>query len=305
MQHDSHTAAVSNAATTQQLRFTTTSSAFFRAAEQNRRLTAAESRALCHAHAAAILSGDAATATELGLRLICSHLYVVARVVRGYKGVIDAPELISAGCEGLMHALKKFDASRGCSFATWASQWVRQAVARAHYRFRIGAAPITYRAADAARKLRAATEELSLYLHREPTTEELAARCNMDEKEVLETQAACRLCYSLHQSISDDNDNTYEDSLANPAAGAVYDSLNHRLTVAAVLHNVHCFLRRNQQHIVLRRLGLDKDSEEASFETIAKELKLSATRVKQLYAEACATLRTLPALQQMHADLCA
>lgn len=305
MQNNSHTTAVSNAAATQQLQSTGSTAAFFRAAEQNRRLSAAEARALCHAHAEAILAGDAATANELGLRLICSHLYVVAQVVRDYKYGVDVPELISAGCEGLMHALKTFDASIGCPFAAHAKPWVRQAVARAHYRFRIGAAPVTYRMAEAARKLYNATKELSLYLHREPTTEELAARCNMAEKEVLETQNVCRLCYSLQQPLSEDSDSTYGDSLVDPAAGAVYDSLDHRLTVAAVLHNVQCFLRKNQQYIVLRRLGLGGDSEEASFAAIAKELKLSATRVKQLYAEACATLRALPALQQMHADLCA
>lgn len=305
MQQNSHTTAVSNASATRQLHITTSDAAFFRAAEQNRRLSAAESRALCHAHAAASLAGDAATANELGLRIICSHLYVVAQVVRSYRGVVDVPALISAGCEGLMHALKKFDATRGCAFATWASPWVRQAVSRVHYRFRIGAGSVTYRAAEAARKLRAATKELSLHLHREPTTEELAARCDMSEKEVLETQNACRLSYSLHQPISDDSDSTYEDSLVDTAAGEVSDSLNARLTVAAVLHNVRCFLCDKQQHVVLRRLGLSEDGEEASFEAIAKEMKLSSTRVKQLYAEACATLRTLPALQRMHADLCA
>lgn len=305
MKQDSHIVAISNAAATQPLRFASSSAAFFRAAEQNRRLSAAESRALCHAHAEALLAGDAAAATELGLRLICSHLYLVAQVVRSYRGVVDVPALISAGCEGLMHALKKFDVAHDCAFATCASPWVRQAVSRVHYRFRIGSGPITYRAAKAAGKLRAAAEELSLYLHREPTTEELAARCDMDEKEVLETQNACRLCYSLQQPLSDDSDSTYEEQLIDTAAGEVSDSLNYRLTVETVLHNVRCFLRDKQQYILLRRLGLGEDSEEASFETIAKEMKLSSTRVKQLYADACATLRTLPALQQMHADLCA
>lgn len=305
MKQDSHTVAVSNAAAPRQLRFASSDAAFFRAAEQNRRLSAAESRALGLAHAKALLAGDTATATELGLRLICSHLYLVAQVVRSYRGAVDVPALISAGCQGLMHALKRFDGARGCAFATCANSWVRDAVSRAQFRFRMGAAPITYHAADAARKLRAAAEELSLYLHREPTTEELAARCDMDEKEVIETQNACRLCYSLQQPISDDSNSTYEAQLIDTAAGEVSDSLNYRLTVAAVLHNVRCFLRDKQQYIVLRRLGLDKDSEEASFETIAKELHLSSTRVKQLYADACATLRALPALQQMHADLCA
>lgn len=305
MKQDSHATAVLNAAATRPLRFASSSAAFFRAAEQNRRLSAVESRALCRAHAEALLAGDAATATELGLRLICSHLYLVAQVVRSYRGVVDVPALISAGCQGLMHALKKFDVAHDCAFATWASPWVRQAVSRAHYRFRIGAGPVTYRAAKDAGKLRAATKELSLYLHREPTTEELAARCDMDEKEVIETQNACRLCYSLHQTMSADGDSTYEEQLADTAAGEVSDSLNYRLTAETVLHNVRCFLRDKQQYIILRRLGLGEAGEEASFETIAKEMKLSSTRVKQLYADACATLRALPALQQMHADLCA
>lgn len=279
--------------------------ALSRTAQQAPRLTAEETRALFLARAEAQRRGDATKSTKATQQLAKGYLYLVAQSVRRYRGPVDTDDLLSAGHRGLVQAINGYDVTRGCPFAPYATRWVKQAISRAQDRSRGGAVLFTYRAAAAARKLYRAEAELSAKLHREPTMEELAAFYGMSEEEVLAVQGDSLPCYSLHHPISDDSDSTYEDSLVDTAAGEVSDSLNARQTVGTVLHNVRCFLCDKQQHVVLRRLGLSEDGEEASFESIAKEMALSSTRVKQLYAEACATLRTLPALQRMHADLCA
>lgn len=274
-------------------------------AQQAPRLTAEETTALFLARAEAQRRGDATKSTKATQQLAKGYLYLVAQSVRRYRGPVDTDDLLSAGNRGLVQAINGYDVTRGCPFAPYATRWVRQALSRAQDRSRGGAVLFTYRAAAAARKLRRAEAELSAKLHRTPTAEELSVFCNMSEEEVLAAQGGCLPCYSLHQSISDDSDTTYEDSLIDTAAGAVYDALNNQQTVAVVLHNIHLFLNADEQQVLLRRLGLWGDGEEASFESIAKKMKLSSTRVKQLYARALSTLRTLPELQQMHAELCA
>lgn len=276
---------------------------FFRRARRHPRLSAAEVKELFCSRAEALRTGETAAAATH--RLVCAHLYLVAQVVESYRGEVDADELISAGNRALMQAVNAYDAERGSAFAAYATQWVKQAVARAQYRSHCGSAPFNYRAAEASRKLRAAAAERSMEAGRDLTTQELAERCGKNAAEVRELLNAGLPGYSLQQPLREDGTGTYGDSLADTAAGEVYDALNARHTEETLRHNIRLFLHPEEQTVILRRLGLGEDAEEASFETIAKEMGISRARAKQLFRRACRRLRALPDLQQLHADLCA
>lgn len=278
---------------------------FFRCARSHARLSAAEVKELFRTRAEAALVGDAKAETAATRRLVCAHLYLVAQVVAGYQGEVDEDELISAGCRALLQAVNGYDAARSSAFAVYATQWVKQAVARAQHRSHRGSAPFNYRAADASRKLRAAAAELSTEAGRPLTPQELAARCGKSAAEVRELLNADLPGYSLQQPLGEDGTATYGDRLADTAAGEVYDALNARQTEETLRHNIRLFLSAEERHVLLRRLGLGADAEEASFESIAAELGISSARAKQLFRAGCRRLRALPALQQLHADLCA
>lgn len=279
--------------------------AFFRRARTSARLSAEDVKELFRTRAEAACAGDAKAEAAATRRLVCAHLYLVAQVVESYRGEVDADELISAGCRALMQAVNGYDAARGSAFAPYATQWVKQAVARAQYRAHRGSAPFNYRAAEASRKLRAAAAERSMEAGRTLTPQELAARCGKSAAEVRELLNAGLPGYSLQQPLEEDGTATYGDRLADTAAGEVYDALNARQTEETLQHNIRLFLSSEERHVLLRRLGLGEDAEEASFETIAAELGISSARAKQLFREGCRRLRALPALQQLHADLCA
>lgn len=276
---------------------------FFRRARRHPRLSAEEVKELFCSRAEALRTGEPAAAATR--RLVCAHLYLVAQVVESYRGEVDTDELISAGNRALMQAVNGFDASRGSAFTTYATQWVKQAVARAQYRAQRGSAPFNYRAEEASRKLRATAAEMSMELGRVPTPQELALRSGKCAAEVRELLNAGLPCYSLQQPLNTDSAATYGDKLADSTSGAVHDALNARLTEEMLRHNIRLFLNAEEQLVLLRRLGLGADPEEAGFETIAKEMGISRTRAKRLFHEGCRRLRTLPDLQRMHADLCA
>lgn len=290
------------------LTFSAVSSAavsFFHRARKSPRATAAEILALFRARTAAVRAGDEATVGETTNQLVSAHLYLVAQVVDSYRGDVDADELISAGCRALMQAVNSYDAARGSSFAVYATQWVKQAVARAQYRSHRGSAPFNYRAEADSRKMRAAAAELGMELGRTPTLQELAARSGRSTAEVRELLNAGLPSYSLQQPLDEDGATAYGDNLADTAAGTVYDALDARCAEKALRHNISLFLHDKEQTVILRRLGLGSDHAEASFETIAREMGISPAHAKQLFREACRRLRALPDLQQMHADLCA
>ncbi len=62
-------------------------------------------------------------------RLILANLYAVAAIAREYRHFgLPEEDLIQEGVLGLMHAVKRFDPSRGFRLMTYASWWIRAAI---------------------------------------------------------------------------------------------------------------------------------------------------------------------------------
>jgi len=67
--------------------------------------------------------------TEAAHKLVTSHLRLVAKIARGYRGYgLPLADLISEGNVGLMRAVKGFDPERGFRLATYAMWWIRAAI---------------------------------------------------------------------------------------------------------------------------------------------------------------------------------
>ena len=66
---------------------------------------------------------------EAAHKLVTSHLRLVAKIARGYRGYgLPVSELISEGNVGMMQAVKRFDPDRGFRFATYAMWWIRASI---------------------------------------------------------------------------------------------------------------------------------------------------------------------------------
>src|SRR5690242_10293071 len=62
-------------------------------------------------------------------RLIISHLRLVAKIARGYRGYgLPIADLISEGQVGLMQAIERFEPERGFRFSTYAVWWIKAAI---------------------------------------------------------------------------------------------------------------------------------------------------------------------------------
>ncbi len=62
-------------------------------------------------------------------RLILANLYAVAAIAREYRHFgLPEEDLIQEGVLGLMHAVKRFDPSRGFRLMTYAAWWIRAAI---------------------------------------------------------------------------------------------------------------------------------------------------------------------------------
>ena len=66
---------------------------------------------------------------EAAHKLVNSHLRLVAKIARGYRGYgLPNSDVISEGNIGLMQAIERFDPEKGIRFATYAAWWIRAAI---------------------------------------------------------------------------------------------------------------------------------------------------------------------------------
>src|SRR4051794_19375065 len=127
---------------------------------------------------------------EAKRQIVEAHLGLVASIARAYQGHgVELQDLIQEGILGLIHALGKFDPSRGCRFSTYASWWVRQAVQRAILdQGRTIRLPAS--AAGKLRRIDQAERQLTSTLGRAPNVRELARRAGLSPSDVSELRLA-------------------------------------------------------------------------------------------------------------------
>src|SRR4051794_40436516 len=157
---------------------------FLREAGRHTLLTAAQEVSL----AKRIERGD----LDAKQAMIQANLRLVISIAKNYRNQgLPFLDLIQEGTLGLIRAVEKFDWRRGYKFSTYATWWIRQAVARALAdKARTIRMPVHI--VERMQKLNRAERTLWTQLGREPTLEEIAEEANLPVAQAHEVKAAAR-----------------------------------------------------------------------------------------------------------------